>query len=230
MILADNPLQAILWDMDGVLVDNNELHYQTWVEIYRIYGHGEQPLSRARFNSIFGMRNDETITHLFGSAQAGPDFITHISEVKETLFRQRLQGKVKPLPGVQHWLAYWPTVGVRQALASSAPQANIEAILAELELHSFFEVVVSGEAGQITRSKPAPDVFLEAARQLEVAPANCLVVEDAVVGVQAAKSAGMRCVAVTTTHSPADLAAADLVVENLAELPPARLVEWWPTL
>ena len=224
----ENKLQAIIWDMDGVLVDNSELHYQTWVDIYRTYGNGEQPLRRDRFEAVFGMRNDETVSHLFAPARVTSEFIAEVSDAKEELYRQRLQGNVQALPGVRAWLAYWPAVGAKQALASSAPQPNIDAILTELQVEPFFDAIVSAEAGGISRGKPAPDIFLEAARRLGVAPANCLVIEDAMVGIQAAKSAGMRCIAVTTTHARNDLVEADRVVATLAGLPPDRVAARWP--
>jgi len=227
---TNHTLQAIIWDMDGVLVDNSELHFQTWIEIYRRFETDGQPLRRAVFDEVFGMRNAEAIPRFFGSDRATPAFIKEVTETKEELFRQRIQGQIRPLPGVQTWLNYWQAAGVKQALGSSAPWANIEAILNELGAYPFFQAIVSGESPEVRHSKPAPDVFLEAARQLEVSPAHCLVVEDALVGVQAARAAGMRCLAVTTTHSRADLAAANLVLDNLADLPPDRLLAQWPKL
>ncbi len=223
-------LQAILWDMDGVLVDTKELHFQTWVEVYRLYGPDEPPPDHDQFKALFGVRNAEAVPQLFGLKQATPEFITRISEHKERLFRERLQGSLEALPGVRRWLEYWQAAGVKQALASSAPQPNIDAILAELQARPFFEAIISGEAEQVERSKPAPDVFLAAARQLGVAPANCLVIEDAVVGVQAAQAAHMRCLAVTTTHPRQALAKADRVIDTLAQLPPEQVAAGWPNL
>jgi HAD superfamily hydrolase (TIGR01509 family) len=221
--------QALIWDMDGVLVATSDLHYQTWAEIYQAYTEDSQALSRSKFDDLFGMRNADTVPHLFGQKQATPEFVAKVSDAKEALFRQKLKGELTPLPGVLPWLAYWQAAGVKQALASSAPSLNIDAILDGLQIRSYFNVIVSGESDSIARSKPAPDVFLEAARQLQVTPASCLVLEDAVVGVQAAKSGGMYCLAVTTTHSRSDLAAADLVVDSLADLPPDELLTLWLT-
>jgi beta-phosphoglucomutase-like phosphatase (HAD superfamily) len=230
MNVSIDTLQAIIWDMDGVLVDTEELHYQTWLELHQRFGNDNLPPSRIKFKAIFGMCNSDVIPQFFDLSQATPAFIAELGIAKEVLFRKRLPGKVTPLPGVWRWLEYWSKTDVKQAVGSSAPALNIDAILTELKAHRFFETIVSGEADSITHSKPAPDIFLEAARQLGVAPANCLVVEDAVVGVQAAKSAGMRCVAVTTTNSPSDLAAADLVVATLTDLPPEQLSVWWKTV
>ena len=230
MITTNNRPQAIIWDMDGVLVDTSDFHYEAWLETFQIFGREELNFSRAQFDAIFGMRNAETIAQLFGPALATPSFTAQVSEAKEALFRQHIRGQLKPLPGVRSWLEYWQAAGVKQAIASSAPQLNIEAILSEMEVEDSFQTIISAETPQVSRSKPAPDAFLEAARRFDLAPAACLVIEDAVIGVQAAKAAGMRCLGVTTTHSQADLAAADWTVATLAELPPEQVAAAWPTL
>ena len=220
---SNNSPQAIIWDMDGVLVDNSEAHFYAWVETCRYFTNGELTLSRTAFDVVFGMRNAETVPRLFGAERATPRFIAEVSEAKEEFFRKSIKGKTEPLAGAWAWLEYWQQAGIKQAVASSAPKLNIDAILAEIQAEDFFDVLVSGESPQISHSKAAPEIFLEAARQLDVDPAHCRVIEDAVVGVQAARAAGMRCLAVTTTHSSADLAAADWIAHNLAELPPEKL-------
>ena len=149
-----------------------------------------------------------------------------MGERKELLFREMVKGQVQPLPGVQSWLERLqaenlPGNGgepylVRSAIASSAPQANVEALIYELGLEESFYAMVSGAD---MPGKPDPGVFLEAARQIEMPPEKCVVVEDAVAGVEGAKRAGMKCVAVTTTNIPEALSAADIVVDRLDELP-----------
>lgn len=227
MTTLNNRPRAIIWDMDGVLVNTGDFHYQSWLEIFQIFGQNELNFSRPQFEAMFGIRNAEMVAYLFGPEQATPSFTAQISQAKEALFRQHIQGRLSLLPGVGQWLEYWQAAGVRQALASSAPQLNIEAIMAQVAVEHFFEAIISAETPQVTNSKPAPDAFLEAARRLGAAPTNCLVIEDAVVGVQAAKAAGMRCLAVATTQVQADLAGADWVVANLAELQPAQLAGLW---
>jgi beta-phosphoglucomutase-like phosphatase (HAD superfamily) len=112
-------------------------------------------------------------------------------------------------------LARLKNAGVRQAIASSAPQENIDVLVDGLGLRQYFAAIVSGAT---LPGKPNPDVFLEAARQIGVPPSACVVVEDAIAGVQAARNAGMRCIAVTTTNRADKLAAADIVVDRLDEL------------
>jgi beta-phosphoglucomutase len=222
-----NALEAVIWDMDGVLVDSNEFHFQAWSEIYRRFSDDRQPLARTRFEALFGMRNDETVIGLFGVDLESAAFIEMVSIEKEALFREMIHGRIKPLAGVVSWLSYFQVHGRHQALASSAPELNIQAILSELKLSPYFAVVLSGEESPHLASKPAPDIFLEAARRLSVTPARCLVIEDAVVGVRAAKAASMACLAVTTTHQAHDLAVAEWTIDNFNDLRPQTMLEMW---
>jgi beta-phosphoglucomutase-like phosphatase (HAD superfamily) len=136
-----------------------------------------------------------------------------------------VKGQVQPLPGVRKWLERLQTENlpgnggernlVRSVIASSAPQANIEVLIEEMGLKPYFYALVSGAN---MPGKPDPAVFLEAARQIEMLPEKCIVVEDALAGVEGAKRAGMKCVAVTTTNPAKALQAADIVVDRLDEL------------
>ncbi len=212
--------------MDGVLVDTGDFHYEAWVEIYRRYRQNGHELSRAEFDAVFGMLNKNTVPLLFGPEQSTPDFVAELDQVKEALFRQLIRGRLTPLPGVLAWLEYGRKIGVRHALGSSAPRLNIQAIVTELKLEPYFETIVSGD--DVAEGKPAPDIFLEAARRLQVPPANCLVIEDSLFGLRAARAGGIRCLAVPTLHRPAELTMADWVAPNLAEFSLEQLLALWP--
>jgi HAD superfamily hydrolase (TIGR01509 family) len=203
---------GVLWDMDGVLVDTGQLHYETWAEAL---GRAGVEYSPEMFHRTFGMENRGVLTTVLGR-EPDDDFLTEVSGRKESRFRDLIQGKAVPMPGVVQWLKRLQAIGARQAVASSAPLANIDLIVDSLGLRQYFDGVVSaaGMAG-----KPDPAVFLKAAALIDVAPARCVVVEDAVVGIQAARGAGMHVIAVTTTHPRESLAAADRVVDSLLELP-----------
>ena len=203
---------GVLWDMDGVLVDTAELHFRTWLEALSTY---DIPLTRESFRATFGMNNAGTLTALLGEAPS-PELLAEIGERKERQFRQAIRGQVRPLPGVLPWLERLRSEGVRQAVASSAPPANIDVLLNELGLRPFFDVIGSGSD---LPAKPDPSLFLQVARLIGVPPGRCVVVEDSVAGVQAARRAGMRCLAVTTTNPPHRLGEADVVVERLDTLP-----------
>lgn len=201
-------LRGVLWDLDGVIVDTGEFHFVAWEQTLAEYG---IPFSREQFQATFGMNNRGILTTLMGHPPEG-DLLVEIDWRKEENFRQAIRGRAELLPGVRAWLDWFAASNIRQAVASSAPQVNIDFLVDELGIRSYFRVLVSG--GKLP-GKPDPDVFLLAAQLIEAPPQGCLVIEDAVVGVEAAHRAGMKCVAVTTTNPAAALREADVVVERL---------------
>lgn len=213
-------LAGILWDLDGVLVDTGELHYQSWAATLAGYGFN---LTFDLFRLTFGMNNHDILATLYGQPP-DPDFLARVTERKEGAFREMVRGQARPLPGVLTWLNQFRAWRIDQAVASSAPMENIVALINELDLKLYFTALVSGYA---MPGKPNPDVFLEAARQIAVAPAACLVVEDSIAGVTAAKRAGMVCLAVLTTNPASALAAADHIAPTLADLDPQAARDWF---
>jgi len=202
---------AAIWDMDGVLVNTGQAHYQSWVEALE---KRRVPLSYEKFSATFGM-NNTSILKLWLGADTPQSEIDQVGDEKEFIFRRLVAGRTQPLPGVRSLLEGLQRAGFRQAVASSAPQANIDVLLDTTGLRPFFDAVVSASR---LPGKPDPTVYLEAAARLAAAPASCVVVEDAVAGVEGARRAGMRCIAVTTTNPAASLAAADLVVDSLEKV------------
>jgi beta-phosphoglucomutase len=209
----ENRPHAAIWDMDGTLVDTAELHFQAWLQVCTELG---RPFSRADFAATFGRRNPEIFHYLFGN-QLSEARMAELGDRKEVLYRAAARAGVSPLPGVRALLEGLQRVGFRQAIGSSAPRANLDLILELLGLRGNFQAVVSADDTQ--RGKPDPQVFLVAAGRLGVAPPRCVVLEDAVVGVQAARNGGMKCIAVSFAghHSKEALqgAGADLVVPSL---------------
>ena len=203
--------RVVLWDMDGVLVDSGELHYQSWLETLTALS---IPFDRDKFRETFGMNNAGILAVLLGK-QPEANFLEMVSSRKEGRYREMILGHLQLLPGVLSWLIRLQGRGTLQAVASSAPQANIEAVVDALDIRQFFSALVSA---YFMPGKPDPAVFLEAARQLGVEPTDCVVFEDAIPGVTAAKKADMRCIAVTTTHPRQKLSGADLVVDSLESL------------
>src|SRR5262245_43100369 len=204
---------AVLWDMDGTLVDTAELHFAAWA---RLMGELNQPFTRAEFTATFGLRNPEIFHILFGD-RYGEREIAALGDRKEEFYRAAAAQGVALLPGVRLLLEGLHTAGFRQAIGSSAPRANLDLILRLTDSQRFFGAVVSMEDTQ--RGKPDPQVFQVAADRLGVPAGRCAVIEDAVAGVQAAKAGGMKCVAVRFVgHHPEEklrAAGADLVVPSL---------------
>ncbi len=213
---------AVLWDVDGTLVDTAELHFQAWVALAAELG---KPFTRADFTATFGWRNPEIIPKLFGSEWTDAE-IAELGDRKEDLYRAQAEKGVALLPGVSALLEAVGAAGALQAIGSSAPRRNIELILRLTGTAPHFAAVVAME--DTPRGKPDPAVFLLGARMLGVPAERCIVLEDAPAGVQAARAGGMRAVGVTFIghHSAEKLraAGADLVVPTLADVSAARLL------
>jgi beta-phosphoglucomutase len=207
---------AVIWDVDGTLVDTAELHFQAWTSLAHQL---QKPFNRAAFSATFGRRNPEILQQLFGT-QLSEQEIDELGSRKEELYRTAAEQGVELLPGVRALLEGLHHAGFKQAIGSSAPRTNVDLILKLTGTEKFFQCVIAMEDTQ--RGKPDPQVFQLAAARLGIAYHRCLVLEDAVAGVQAAKSGGMKCIAVTFVghHPEASLraAGADLVVKNLEEV------------
>jgi HAD superfamily hydrolase (TIGR01509 family) len=203
--------RAVLWDLDGTLVDSEDFHWQSWRDTMR--GEGFD-LTYAQFLASFGQRNDRILPVWLG---AGVDAarITRIGEDKEAGFRRLADTHgLSPLAGAREWLDALRQAGWKQAIASSAPRVNVHLMLRAAGLEGCLDAVVS--ADDVTVGKPDPEVFLTAAKKLQVPPSRCIVVEDAAAGIEGARRAGMRSIGVTT-NGRLD---ADVFVASLADLPP----------
>jgi HAD superfamily hydrolase (TIGR01509 family) len=202
--------RAILWDLDGTLVDSAEFHWLSWRDTMAAEG---VSLTYQQFLDTFGQKNDRILPGWLGPG-ADADRIRRVGDAKEAEYRRlaSVHG-LMALPGASSWVRRLHAQGWQQAIASSAPGANVGVMLRALALDGMFEAIVSAE--DVTRGKPDPQVFLAAAERLGVPRDRCIVVEDAAVGVQAARSAGMRCIGV----SRAVVLDADVAVSSLLELP-----------
>jgi len=204
-----NNARAIIWDMDGVIVDTAPHHFSAWQEAFRKMG---VKYTEEDFRRYFGQRNDTIIRNILGK-DIPQNELDVISREKERDAREKMKQNIKPFPGVIELMKLLIEHGFKMALVSSSPPENIELVTEGLGIKNWFQTIISGE--DVAEGKPSPQGFLLAARRLGIKPANCVVIEDAVAGVTAAKRAGMRCLAVTNTHSKTSLAEADLVVDTL---------------
>ena len=212
-----------IWDLDGTLVDTEANHYAAWRALLRENG---RELSVEQFKPTFGLRNDDVLVEHFGF-RGDAARIAALGERKEELFRASLvRDGLRMVAGARELVEHLGDIGARQAIATSAPPANIELMVRLMKLGSRFSAVVSAE--EVAQGKPAPDIVLRAAERLELPAGRCAVLEDAPAGIAAAKAAGSRAIAVTSTFPGAALAAADLVVGSFAEvLWPCRQWERW---
>jgi HAD superfamily hydrolase (TIGR01509 family) len=204
--------KAILWDMDGVIVDSSPFHLTAWQETFAKRGVN---FSREDFTKLFGTRNDFIVRSVLGEKLPEKDIEIVVQE-KEKNFRQKAKGNIKPFPGVVKLLNVIKKGNFKLALVSSAPKENIDLVNGELDLGGFFDGIVWGS--EVSESKPSPQIYLLTAKRLGAEPKDCIAIEDSPLGVKAAKAAGMRCLAVTNTELRQALEEADKVVDSLEDV------------
>jgi beta-phosphoglucomutase family hydrolase len=204
---------AAIFDWDGVIIDSAELHERSWD---LLAGEEGRELPAGHFKRGFGKKNDVIIPEILGWTEH-PEEVKRLGLRKEALYRSLLRERpLEPLPGSRALLEDLKRHAVACAVGSSTPRENLEIIFTMTGLRGFFEAVVSGE--DVRNGKPDPEVFLKAGERLGIEPARCVVFEDALVGIEAARRAGMRCIAVATTNPVDALWQADLAVESLDEV------------
>ena len=201
--------RAVLWDLDGTIVDSAEYHWRAWRDTLALVNF---PVTYEQFIQSFGQKNDRILRRWLGD-DTPADRIQQIGDAKELEYRRLAQEKgLVALPGAARWVARLHERGWRQAIASSAPRANVEVMLGVLGIDDDFDAIVAAE--DVTAGKPDPQVFLKAAERLSVPAGRCVVVEDAGAGIEAARRAGMKSIGVSRTTR----LAADVFVESLQDL------------
>jgi len=210
--MSDSHLEAVLWDMDGVIADTADYHYRAWQSIFKERG---VEFSKADFMRYFGRRHD-TIVRFALSDSLSPEEFQAISERKQALYRRLISRNIIPLPGAIELIKSLHAHDIKTAIGSSAVPENIEVILRGLGIENCFQAIAYGT--EVAEGKPSPLIFQLAAKKLGVKPAGCVVIEDAIAGVTAAKRAGMKCLAVTNSHPVDKLQNADLVVDSLEKV------------
>ena len=200
---------AVLWDMDGVIVDTASYHFAAWQRVFEKRG---VRFTHAEFKRSFGRRNETIIPGILDKSMSSAE-ITAVAKEKEAIFRRLGRNKIQPFPGAVNLIRHLAERRVKMALVSSTPARNIEVVLSGLGIADLFQTVISGE--DVTKGKPDPEGYLLAAERLGIRAERCVVIEDSTAGVSAAKRAGMHCVALTNTRPRSKLARADLIIDSL---------------
>ncbi len=207
-------IKAFIFDMDGVIIDSEPLHFQTDKMVMRDLGHD---IADDELTGFVGVTNPDMWAELIKRYKLDStveELLERQSKYKTELFGQ---DELQAISGIAELIDDLKSRGIYVGLASSSSREFIEMVLKGLHIYHNFDVVISGE--EVANSKPAPDIFLKAAEALKVAPADCLVLEDSGNGVKAAKAAGMKCIAFKNPNSGnQDLALADITVDTLEEL------------
>jgi beta-phosphoglucomutase len=204
---------SVIFDMDGVLVDNRAMHTQAWRDMAAKLG---LPFSEKRFTAeLFGRTNPAILRGLYGYDLPAAD-VERLAEEKEARYREIHRGRVVPTAGLAAFLEVLLADGATLAVATSAPRANLDFFMSETGLRRYFQVLV--DVGQVKNGKPDPEIYLRAAEALRRPPRRCVAVEDSLPGVASALAAGMKVVAVTTTHPASELMGALLAVADFRSL------------
>ncbi len=208
-------MKGVIFDWDGVVIDSSAQHERSWEILAQEIS---KPLPEGHFKLGFGKKNQVIIPGILQWA-SDEEEIQQLADRKEEIYRELVkQSGVHILPGARELLAALREEGIPAAVGSSTPRGNLKAIFAATGLDEYFQAVVCGD--DVTNGKPAPDVFLLAAEKLGLPAADCLVIEDAHAGIEAALRAGCPVLAVATTNPLSDLGAATAAVESLIGITP----------
>lgn len=209
---------ALIFDMDGTLVDNNACHFGAWKSM--LAAHGKTLSEEEYLSRVSGVNSAVTLRRLFGEGLPEAE-LRSLQREKEALYRRYATTRLRPLPGLLPFLRAVRAKGIPTGLATSAPEENIGFTLGEIGVTGLFDVIT--DAAMVGRGKPDPEIFLVTAQKLGAPPASSVAFEDSVSGLAAARAAGMRVVALTTAHARETLTDTDLVIDDYRGLDPGRL-------
>lgn len=194
--MTHRPFQAVIFDLNGTIIDDSAFHAEAWLEFCSAHG---MKLTEEAFNlNIMGRPNNEIFRYVFRSDLSEEQIVRYADE-KEARYRELYAPHRSTLPGVREFLDDLKRECVPTALATSSPPVNLPFILDDMDLRKYFQVIV--DASHVQKGKPDPEIYIAAADRLGISPIDCLVFEDSLFGVDAAMAAGMQVVAVSTTHS-----------------------------
>ena len=208
---------AVIFDMDGVIVDTNPYHKISLKQFCEKYGYrlNEEDL----IGKIYGRTNNEWIQNIFGPLPK--ERILELGEEKEAMFRALYKDVIKPLSGLDNFLKELEDRNIPKAIGTSAPRSNVDFVLEHTHLRTYFTTIL--DQSDVEHGKPNPEIYLKVAHRLGFSPQQCIVFEDSLSGVESAQRAGAKVVGVTTTHSHEELAHTDLVIADFTGLEPLEL-------
>jgi beta-phosphoglucomutase family hydrolase len=215
--------EAVIFDLDGTLIDNNSYHIEAWKIFYNKIG---KPFSKEEYTkNINGRINSDIFNYIFDTILSSEEIDLYSTE-KEALYRELYKPHIKPINGLINFLDELEKEKIPKAIATSGLWPNINFMFEHVPIKKYYADVV--DASQITKGKPHPEIFLKAAAAVYVEPKNCVAFEDSVAGIRSAKAAGMKVVALTTTHTSQDIKEADLIIKDYTEISLTKLRELQP--
>ncbi len=205
--------EAVIFDLDGTLIDNNAYHIEAWKVFYDKIG---KPFSKEEYtNNINGRINRDIFNYVFNTTLSS-ELINEYSNEKETMYRDLYQPHIKPVNGLIDFLDELEKENVPTAIATSGLVPNINFMFEHVPVKKYFSGVV--DASQVSKGKPHPEIFLKAANSVKADPEKCVAFEDSIAGIRSAKAAGMKVVALTTTHTAEEVKEADLIITDYTEI------------
>lgn len=203
---------AVLFDMDGVIVDSNPFHKVSLKQFCKSHGHD---LSEEQLREkIYGRANKDWIPNVFGPID--PVLAKQYADEKEALFREIYKNDIRPVDGLIEFLEALEKAGVPKAIATSAPRANVDFTLEKTGTGKYFKTIL--DEAFVSKGKPDPEIYLLTAKAVGLPPQKCIVIEDSLSGVKAGKGAGCKVIGITTTHTREELSETDLVIDNFQNL------------
>lgn len=211
-------IKGVIFDMDGVLVDNRDIHIEAFSQWCRRSG---LEIDKNVLLGYFGMGNDEIFPAILGRKMSVAE-IEQFSNEKEAIYREIFATEIRPVSGLVDLLKALQGLGIPMAVGSSGMRRNVDYVLDKCGIASYFDVIVDGD--QLARAKPDPEVFVKCAAKLGLAQDDCLVFEDSFAGIEAARAAGMRVVALATTFARDEHHDYDLLVDDFTQLTAAQIL------
>lgn len=202
------PFKGVIFDMDGTLLESTIADYKAWEKVFHSYN---KSLTYEEYEPLLGVRSADVIRNHLGFPK--PEDVKRILKEKFDFFVEYVDANpIKPVHAAEVFLKSLANYPIRVGLATSSRREKMNMVLKQLGFLQYFEAIVTGD--EVQNGKPAPDIFLKAAERLGLDPKDCVVVEDGPIGVAAAKSAGMKCIAITATHPSDKLQDADVIIDT----------------
>ena len=212
--------EAVIFDLDGTLIDNNSYHIEAWKIFYNKIG---KPFSKEEYTkNINGRINSDIFNYIFDTILSSEEIDLYSTE-KEALYRELYEPHIKPINGLIDFLEELEKEKIPKAIATSGLTPNINFMFEHVPIKKYYADVI--DASQISKGKPHPEIFLKAAAAVKANPENCVAFEDSVAGIRSAKAAGMKVIGLTTTHIAEDIKEADLIIKDYTEISLAKLRE-----
>lgn len=212
-------IKGVIFDMDGVITDNKEQDFTAWKRVFADFGFN---LTIKEYESFTGMKGEEIVCKYIKS-DATEEEASSLTRRKEEYFIDEIQKtKIEATKGIETFLKDLKINNIKTGIGTAAMEFKANVILEELGLKNFFNIIVCAE--KVKKGKPDPETYLKAAEELNLKPEECIVIEDAPNGIEAAKNAGIKCIAILTTHKESELGRADRIIRSFDELDVNKLI------